>query len=98
MDKEPKRIKLANDVALLLQDAEAEGTPVEIDVNGKTYDLVPRTAPRLEGDIWRGYDPEKVRMTVSAYAGTVSEAEADQLIANIYRAREEGSRPAERPR
>jgi hypothetical protein len=44
------------------------------------------------GDPWAKYDPERLMEGVQAAAGSISEAEAEALIANIYRWREEGSR------
>ncbi len=44
-------------------------------------------------DIWAGYDPEKVREAVDKTAGAWADIDADALIADLYRAREEGSRP-----
>jgi len=49
----------------------------------------------MEEDIWAGYDPEKVRAALRERTGILTEDEAEKLIANIYRWREEGSRPAD---
>ncbi len=46
-------------------------------------------------NILAGYDPEKVRRALRESTGILSESEAEELIATIYRWREEGSRPAE---
>ena len=48
-------------------------------------------------DIWAGYDPEAVRRALRETAGSWADIDADILIADIYRAREEGSRPLGRP-
>ena len=48
-------------------------------------------------DIWKGYDPEKVRKALHETAGSWADIDADALIADIYRWREEGSRPVDRP-
>jgi hypothetical protein len=50
-----------------------------------------------KGDIWASYDPAQVRATLETMAGALSEADADRLVANLYRAREAGSRPPSRP-
>jgi excisionase family DNA binding protein len=47
-------------------------------------------------DIWKGYDPAAVRKALREVAGTLSEAEAEEAIAALYRARAEGSRPETR--
>ncbi|MCC7352109.1 MAG: helix-turn-helix domain-containing protein [Anaerolineae bacterium] len=49
------------------------------------------------GDNWADYDPEKVREAITETAGSWADLDTDALIANLYRAREEGSRPATRP-
>src|SRR5690348_17190342 len=48
-------------------------------------------------DSWDGYDPEKVRAAVTKTAGALSPEDADAMLAELYRARDEGSRPATRP-
>lgn len=48
-------------------------------------------------NIWAGYDPEKVKATLDKMAGTLSPEEAERRIVEIYRAREEGTRPLTRP-
>lgn len=48
-----------------------------------------------EEDIWAGYDAEKVRAALRERTGILTEHEANELVAKIYRWREEGSRPAE---
>jgi len=61
---------------------------------------VARRLDRIEkepkDDLWEGYDPEKVREAVKKYTGTITEEEAKARIADLYRARKEGSRPADR--
>lgn len=48
--------------------------------------------------IWANYDPERLREALDKYGGMWSDIDADELIADIHRWREEGSRPADRPR
>ncbi len=48
--------------------------------------------------IWKNYDPEKLREALDKYGGMWSDIDADKLIADIHRWREEGSRPVDRPR
>ena len=50
-------------------------------------------APPAARDIWAGYDPEKLLAGVLAAAGGWREVDADKLIEDIYRWREEGSGP-----
>lgn len=89
---EPRRIKVAagSELARLL--AEADATPVILDKDGELYRL-----DRMEHepkDIWEGYDPEKVKAALAATVGSWKDLDAEALIADIHRAREEGSRPA----
>lgn len=60
-----------------------------------------RTGSSGEGgtldDLWAGYDPAKVRKAIAKTAGSWADLDADALIAQVYRAREDGSRAAERP-
>lgn len=48
-------------------------------------------------DIWATYDPERVRVALEKVAGTLTPEEGDRLKEAIYRAREEGTRPPDRP-
>jgi hypothetical protein len=48
-------------------------------------------------DIWAGYDPNAVEEAIRETAGSWSDVDPDALVAAIYRAREEGSRPPSRP-
>jgi hypothetical protein len=42
---------------------------------------------------WEGYDSERVREVLDRVAGTLSDEEANRWIEDVYRAREQGSRP-----
>jgi hypothetical protein len=48
-------------------------------------------------DPWKDYDPEKVRAGLKKVAGLLSPEEGDRIIESIYRGREEGTRPINRP-
>jgi hypothetical protein len=50
-----------------------------------------------EDDPWVGYDPDKVLAAVQATAGSWADLDTDPIIANLYKAREEGTRPVDRP-
>jgi hypothetical protein len=71
---------------------EATSAPVRLKRNGIVYRL-----EREEDDTWAGYDPERVREGLRIYAGTLTPEEGERLKAQIYRAREEGTRPLNRP-
>jgi hypothetical protein len=78
------------EIARLLK--EADGRPVRLEKGGVTYRL-----SREDGSITANYDPAAVRDAVRAASGTLTPEEGEELKAYIYRAREEGSRPANRP-
>ncbi|MDP2936568.1 MAG: hypothetical protein Q8O86_08770 [Dehalococcoidia bacterium] len=66
-----------------------------LEKNGEFYRL-----DRMEKEpenTWEGYDPEKVREAIGATAGSWADLDTDALIADLYRAREEGSRPVTKP-
>lgn len=100
------RINADSELAKLVRDASATGELVVIDTGEAEYAMrvEDRTAAFRsgvgEGDkesIWADYDPEAALRNFDEVAGSWSDIDADELIANIYRWREEGSRPANRP-
>lgn len=90
-----RRIKVTpgSEVARLLE--EARHGPVLLEQNGALYHL--HRVEQESDDIWNGYDAEEVRAAIDAYGGSWKDVDAAALKALIYRAREEGSRPPERP-
>ncbi|HKG24441.1 MAG TPA: hypothetical protein VKB09_02285 [Thermomicrobiales bacterium] len=70
----------------------AANKPVRLERNGVVYRLA-----REEADPWAGYDPERVRDGLRRYAGTLTQAEGERLKEQIYRSRDEGTRPINRP-
>lgn len=76
-------------MARLLDDA--SDAPVQIERHGVMYRLT------RDDDPWAGYDPEVARAGMASAAGTLTPSEASALKAHIYRARDEGTRPADRP-
>jgi hypothetical protein len=52
---------------------------------------------RAEEDPWNDYDPERVRAALREAAGTLTPEEAEELKDLVYRGREEGTRPLDRP-
>ena len=67
-------------------------------VQGATRFLVIRQGidPR-DDDPWASYDPEKVREGLRKVAGLLTPDEGERMKEMIYRAREEGTRPINRP-
>jgi hypothetical protein len=93
MHSEPKRINVHPDSELARLLDEAAAAPVLLEKDGVVY----RLTTDESADLWADYDPTKVEETLNAVAGSWSDVDADALIATLYRAREEGSRPADRP-
>ena len=79
-----------SELARALQESGA--TPVVLESDGIHYRVL-----RDAYDIWAGYDPDRLLATVRAAAGTLTPEEGEELKELIYRAREEGSRPPDRP-
>lgn len=92
MAKAPLTIHVdpGSDLARALQNADA--TPVVLDSNGVRYRV-----RRDDDHLWADYDPERFRAGLRAVAGTLTPEEGERLKALIYQAREEGSRPPDRP-
>jgi hypothetical protein len=92
MAKEPEPIKVSESTNLsdLLEKAGAE--PVVLERNGVRYRL-----ERDTEDIWAGFNPRKAKAALTKSIGTWSDIDADKVVADIYRWREEGTRPANRP-
>ncbi len=86
------KVKPGSEIAKLLDAASTE--PVLLERDGELYRLF-----REEGkeDIWADYDPENVREALNRTAGSWADIDADAMISDLYRAREEGSRPDTRP-
>lgn len=59
--------------------------------------ISPIRAPEETHKLFENYDPEAVLAAIEATAGSWSDIDADQFIADLYAAREEGSRPMNRP-
>ncbi len=49
--------------------------------------------PEEPTGLWAGYDPKLVEKALAETAGSWADIDPDALIAALYRAREEGSRP-----
>ena len=93
MSRELKMIHVRSDTPLAPLLVEAAYAPLLLEKDGVFY----RLEACASEDEWAGYEPGKVIAALDATAGTLSAAEADALIAELYRARKEGTRPADRP-
>ena len=77
----PKRLRVNADTNLEQVLEAARSSSVLLEKDGVTYWL------EEAGDIWRGYDPEKVRAAIAATAGSWADMDTDALLSNLYRAR-----------
>jgi hypothetical protein len=87
----PDTIHIAEDSELAALLRHVHGASLRLEMNGVIYRVTRET------DQPATYDPEKVRAAVKATAGSWADIDTDALIQDLYRAREEGSRPADRP-
>ena len=71
---------------------EAASAPVLLERDGVVYRLT-----REDADIAYEPDPELVRQTLGATAGSWADLDIDKVIGDLYEARRAGSRPVERP-
>ena len=90
-EREPIPVPSGSDLARLLD--EAAGEPIRLQKDGTTYRLALETSE----DIWAGYDAQEVLEALEETAGSWTDSAADAVIAAIYRARDEGSRPTTQP-
>ena len=75
----------------------ADDAPVLLVRGDDTY-TVSRLMHTEDEDIWANYDPEAARKALEESAGVWADLDTDQMIKDIYRAREEGSRPPDQPK
>jgi hypothetical protein len=86
----PELVRLAEEVR-------ATHEPHVLRSGGQDLAVLTPVEPGRSGDLWAGYDPDAVRAAIDATAGSWADLDVDAVIAHVYRAREEGSRPADRP-
>ncbi len=67
-------------------------TPIYLLRGGKRF-RVTRDPP----DPWASFNPDNVRAALRKVAGTLTPEEGERIKASIYRGREEGTRPPDRP-
>jgi len=94
MSQTTRRVSIDRDSELgkALEAARRTGDPVELEVGGTHYGVAPRD-PNAD-DPWAGYDPASIRAALRKVAGSWADLDAERLIAEVYRGRDEGSRPA----
>ncbi len=69
-----------------------EAAAIVLERNGVRYRL-----SREDDDPWANYDPAKLRASLRQVAGTITPEEGERLKEALYRGREEGTRPLDRP-
>lgn len=92
MAKEPLTITIDPDSELGRALDETDGDPVVL-LRGSARFRVTRDPE----DPWAHYDPAKLRAGLKKVAGLLTPEEGDRIIEGIYRGREEGTRPIDRP-
>ena len=92
MAREPLTITIDPESELGRALDESDGEPVVL-VRGATRYRVTREPD----DPWANYDPDGVREGLREIAGTLSPEEGERIKQLIYRGREEGTRPIDRP-
>lgn len=93
MPVEPVKVNVSayGDLAKLLEAASER--PLVLEVDGVRY-RVERERQNSHPD---DYSPEAVRAMLRETAGSWADLDIDAMIDDLYRAREEGSRPTSRP-
>jgi hypothetical protein len=72
---------------------EKANSPVVLLIRGNARFRVTRDPD----DPWSNYDPEKARAALRELTGILTPEEGERMKELIYRAREEGTRPLDRP-
>lgn len=91
MTDDPNVIKIAEDSEIARLLAQVDGTPLRLQAKGVVYRVTREPEPNPR------FDADKMRAAIAAAAGTLTPEEGEAFKAYVYRAREEGSRPATRP-
>jgi hypothetical protein len=59
--------------------------------------IIPAVGDSPSDDLWAAYSASAVQAVIGELAGVLDAADADAMLDELYRAREEGSRPDNRP-
>ena len=92
MASEPLTITIDPESELGRALGEPDEAPIVLIRNGARFRVT-----RDPDDPWANYDPERVRAGLKKVAGLLTPEEGDRIIEAIYRGREEGTRPIDRP-
>jgi hypothetical protein len=91
MAQQPDTIHIAEDSELAALLEHVDGASLRLESHGMIYRVT------REANATDSYDPEKVRAAVQAAAGMLTPIQGEALKSYLYRARQEGTRPADRP-
>ena len=92
MTKEPLTITIDPDSELGRALDDSDGALVILERGGTRFRVT-----RDPDDPWAHYDPATLRAGLKKVAGLLTPEEGDRIIESIYRGREEGTRPIDRP-
>lgn len=90
--RDPLTIHVDPDSDLARALAEGDTERIVLESDGVRFHVI-----RALDDPWAEYDPEKVRAALRKFAGMITPEEAARIKESIYRGREEGTRPIDRP-
>ncbi len=94
-----KTIEVEPDSELAHALEEANWASLVLIKDGMRYRLLPEgpTSEATDANPSATYDPARAHAGIEAAAGSWSDLDTEQMILDIYRWREEGSRPPDRP-
>lgn len=92
IERDTVKVTAESDLDALLD--EAATSPVLLERNGVVYRL---SREEEEDSINYEPDPERVRQMLRETAGSWADLDIDEIIREVYEAREAGSRPPDRP-
>lgn len=84
------------ELAALLASARESGERVRIKAGEETYEVEVKTAAHWVNP-YAGYTADEIEAALQDAAGIFTEEEAERIIALIYEAREQGTRPIDHP-
>ena len=81
---------------------DADGAPILLQRGADRFRLVRVAADRNQDEeeretVWASYDPDRLLAALEQVQGVFTPEEGDRLKELVYRAREEGTRPIDRP-
>lgn len=88
--------EVARNLPLLLNELTRKNEGIFVEKDGRLYRLEPVEINTADPeDLWANCDPETLRGAFKTAAGPLDGMDPDEVLAYIYKAREEGSKPAD---